>query len=167
MEKPTSLDIGVELLKARKTDEAIQHFEEATNFHPGDYRGFNYLGIAYAQKGMYDRAVAAFLGALRLRSDIPSIHFNLGLAYKADCIMDKAREQFQRALELDPNYDKASEALKVLSEEEARNMSEQSCARHAGEPAVGVCSFCRLPVCQECKTTVDGSVYCKSCAPKA
>lgn len=161
---PTPLELGIECLKAHKVDDAIKHFEEATTSFPNDYLGFNYLGIAYAQKGHYNRAIGAFLAAIQLRPNNANLHFNLGLAYKADGLGDQARDQFQQALLVDQNYEKAREALKVMDSETDDSLSQGACARHTDEPAVAVCSYCRLPICKECKTVVHGTVLCTRCA---
>ena len=163
----TPLELGLECLKAQKIDEAIEHLEKATVRFPQDHRAFNYLGVAYAQKGLFDRAVAALQAAVRLRADSPSIHYNLGLAYQADGFPDRARDEFEQALKLDASYHKAEEALKALAAQRRPDeLSAQACARHTDEPAVAVCSFCHLPVCAKCKTLVDGEVFCSVCAPK-
>lgn len=160
------LQRGLECLKAGKVDEAIAHLERACEQSPGDYRAFNYLGVAYAQKKLYDRAIGAFNMAVHLRPDVAAVHYNLGLAYEADGLTDRAREEFERALELNPSYENAKQAIQRLEEEQRRRDESQSCARHTDEPAVGHCSFCYLPVCAECKTVVNGRVYCKACAAK-
>jgi Tfp pilus assembly protein PilF len=160
----TSLQFGLDHLKAGRIDEAIEQLEKATVQSPEDYRAFNYLGVAYAQKKSYNRAVGALEKAAQLSPNIPSIHLNLGLAYQADGFPDRAREHFNTALSLDPSYERAAAALKSLDAEERSHISTQSCARHADEPAIAVCSFCHLPICAECKMVVDGQIYCTNCA---
>ena len=160
------LELGLECLRTQKIDEAIEHLEEATALFAQDYKALNYLGVAYAKKGLYDRAVGSLLAALNLRPNVASIHYNLGLAFQADGFPEKAREHFQHALGLDPEYEKAVVALKTLDAQAVESLSSQSCARHSDESATGVCSFCHLPVCKKCKTIVGDQVYCSSCAPK-
>ena len=161
----TSFQRGLDSLKAGKDDDAIKHLEQATAESPEDFRAFSYLGAAYAQKKLYDRAVGAFLAALHLRPGVPSIHYNLGLVYQADGFAEKARTEFQNALSLDPTYRKAQDALTALdSRDEEGELHKQSCGRHVDEPAVAVCSFCQLPICEKCKTIVEGAVYCPVCA---
>jgi tetratricopeptide (TPR) repeat protein len=164
--EPTLLDRGLECLKQGKVDEAIGHLERATAVSPRDYRGFNYLGVAYAQKGRYNLAVGALQAALQLRSDIPSIHYNLGLALEKDGCPAVARDHFEQALRLNPSYDKAAEALRALDVELGESISSKSCARHPDEPAVAFCSFCHLPICAECLNTVDDRIFCPLCAEK-
>lgn len=161
----SSLELGLESLKANDIDKAIEYLEEATNIAPQDFTGFSYLGIAYARKGLYNRAVGAFLVALRLRPNVPSVHFNIGLAYQADGFLPEAKVEFEKALEIDPSYQRASEALKALETQMAEDtLSAQSCMKHTDEPAAALCSWCHLPICEECKTFVDGKVYCPHCA---
>ena len=166
MPAQTPLELGLECLRTQKVDEAIQHLEQAATRFPEDHQGFNYLGVAYAKKGLYDRAIGAFQTALQVKSDIPSIHYNLGLAYQADGFLDKAREELQQALGIDPSYLKAVEALKALDTQEhsQNSLANQSCARHADEPAVDVCPLCQLPICDKCKTVINGKVLCTTCA---
>jgi tetratricopeptide (TPR) repeat protein len=162
-----NLNQGLEYLKSDRIDEAIEIFENATKLAPQDYRLFNYLGAAYAKKGKHNLAIGAFQTASHLGPDIASIRYNLGLAYQADGINDMAMEQFRQALQIDPNYAPAEEALRSL---EQKTNSEDiysglSCARHPDEPAVGICSLCRLPVCAKCRVVIDGEVFCKNCKP--
>ena len=161
----TPLQLGLECLKAQKLDKAIEYLEQATARFHEDYQGFNYLGIAYARKELFDRAIGAFQAAVRLRPRMPGIRYNLGLAYQADGFPDKAKDEFQEALRLDPAYQKAKEALKVLDSSED-SLSGRACARHTDEPAIAICSYCRLPVCQRCKAVVRGAIYCTTCAEK-
>lgn len=163
MPELTSLELGMEALKTGLVDDAIQHLEKATADSPGDFQGFNLLGVAYSQKKLYNRAVGVFIKANRLKPGVPSIHYNLGLAYQADGMTDQARDEFQTALGIDAGYQKAIDALKALDACELGNLAE-SCARHSEEPAVGYCAFCHLPMCAKCKTMLHGEAYCSKCA---
>ncbi|MHB0912241.1 MAG: tetratricopeptide repeat protein [Armatimonadota bacterium] len=157
----SSLDLGMDALKAGKLDEAVAHLEAATAESPGDYRGFNFLGIAYAKKGLVNRAIGALQAALKLRPNSALVNYNLGLAYKEDGATDRAREHFAAALAHDPMYERARKALDAILSE---GIAERSCARHPNEPAVAECAMCRLPICAECRTVADGRVYCPTCA---
>lgn len=163
MSEQSLLQLGMECLKAGKLDEAIQYLEQATVQSPGDYKGFNFLGIAYALKGLNNRAIGTLEAAGNLRPDIPSVQYNLGLAYKADGIEDRAKEHFDRALELDPHHQKSADALSDMVFAGSA-MLRKSCARHADEPAVAECSVCRLALCDRCKKTIGGVVCCPKCA---
>ncbi|MHB0999502.1 MAG: tetratricopeptide repeat protein [Armatimonadota bacterium] len=162
------LQQGLDHLKAHQIDEAIDVLETVTKDFPHDYRAFNYLGIAYAQKGKHNLAIGALQAALQIRSDIPSIRYNLGLAYQADGLTEMAIHEFDQVVQMDPSYHKAADALKTLQGKmnDEDTFSMNACARHPEEPAVGVCTVCRLPVCRECKTVVNDQVVCTKCNPK-
>lgn len=163
MSTQTPLQFGLEALKAGRVDEAIEHLEKAIADNPNDYQGYSCIGVAYAQKKLYNRAVGVFLMAIRLRPGVASVHYNLGLAYQADGQNEQAGEEFQKALLIDPAYQKASDALKVLNQRD-QDFSSRTCARHAEEPSVGFCHFCHLAVCAKCNVIVQGETYCSKCA---
>ncbi len=169
MSVPNSYQLGLECLKARKLDDAVRHLEDATAQQPENFQAFNFLGVAYAQKNMFNRAVGAFLTAIQIQPNVASVHYNLGVAYQADGFKDKALEEYQQALFLDPKYYKAEDAIRALAFAEAAEdpLKDKICGRHVDEPAVALCSFCQLPVCEECKNVVSGAVYCPNCARKA
>ena len=170
MSVPNSFQLGLECLKARKLDDAVQHLEEATAEQPENYQAFNFLGVAYAQKGLHNRAVGAFLTAIQIQPSVASIHYNLGVAYQSDGSKDMALDEYHKALFLDPKYFKAEDAIRALAFQDTSNNEElqlQACGRHVDEPAVALCSFCKLPVCEECKNVVSGAVYCPKCAKQA
>jgi len=162
MNELSSLQLGIESLKNKAIDEAIEHLERATVEFPDDYRALSALGVAYAKKGMNNRAIGTLEAAVKLRPDIASIHYNLGLAYQGDGMADKAREHYERALALDPGYAKAYEAISALIVQPHASLVN-SCAWHADEPSVGECSICHLSVCSACKREVEQTVYCKLC----
>ncbi len=38
------------------------------------------------------------------------------------------------------------------------------CAYHADRSVAGICSKCGRPICEDCRTEVEGQVYCRPCA---
>lgn len=168
MSVPNSYQLGLECLKARKLDDAVRHLEDATTQQPENHQAFNFLGVAYAQKGLYNRAVGAFLTAIQIQPNVASLHYNLGVTYQSQGLKDQAVQEFQQALMIDPKYFKAEDAIRALAfrDDSDSKLEGQSCGRHVDEPAVAFCSFCQLPVCEECKNVVSGAVYCPNCAKK-
>jgi len=77
------------------------------------------LGWVYYQKGVYGSAINLFQEALRLQEknkepDNPNIHYHLGMAYLKTKRPVLAREQLERALKIDPNYQEAAAIKKLL-----------------------------------------------------
>jgi len=77
------------------------------------------LGWAYFQKGVYQSAIDMFQEALRLNekqggADDSTVHYHLGMAYQKANQPAQAKQQLERALKINPNYDDARKALLEL-----------------------------------------------------
>ena len=64
----------------------------------------NNRGIAYAEKGNYDRAIEDFNMAIELNPNYAYAYNNRGLAYRGKGDFDRAIENFNTAIDLTPNY---------------------------------------------------------------
>ncbi len=106
--------LGVEAFKAGDLDTATEHLEQATQQDHQNYKAFNYLGAAYAAKDRYNAAIGAFKTAEQIAPNVASIHYNIAQAYEASGITSEAEYEYERAVEIDPNYTKAAEALAIL-----------------------------------------------------
>ena len=62
------------------------------------------LGLAFASKGEFDRAIEQYQAALRLRWDFIDAYYDLGLAFASKGEFDRAIEQYQAALRLKPQF---------------------------------------------------------------
>ena len=107
---------GVEAFKASDFDKAIEELEAATQLSPGNHKAFCYLGAAYAAKQRYNAAVGAFKSAEQIAPAIASIHYNIAQAYEADGVDREAEYEYGRALEINPDYTLAKEALTKLKQ---------------------------------------------------
>jgi len=108
------LEQGLAAFKAQDYDTAIPELEAATREDPGNYRAFVYLGVSYAGKGKYNAAIGALKMAEQLKPGVPNIHYNIGQAYEAAGVPSEAEYEYERALDIDPNYSKARDALDAL-----------------------------------------------------
>jgi tetratricopeptide (TPR) repeat protein len=106
--------LGVEAFKAGDCDKAIEELEAATRLDHGNYKAFNYLGAAYAANDRFNAAIGAFKAAEQIAPGVASVHYNIAQAYEATGITNEAEYEYERALELDPDYSKAREALDRL-----------------------------------------------------
>ena len=70
-------------------------------------------GIAYANKGMYDEAIAEFKKAIEINPNFAMAHSNLGAAYINKGMLDQPIAQCKRALDINPNYADAHYNLAV------------------------------------------------------
>ena len=108
------INLGIGAFNAGDVDMAIEELETATQLDRTNFKAFNYLGAAYAAKKRFNAAVGAFKLAEQLAPKIASIHFNIAQAYEADDVLSEAEYEYQRALEIDPKYTRAAEALEKL-----------------------------------------------------
>lgn len=72
------------------------------------------LGWAYYKKGAYSLAIDLFGEALRASPNNPTYHYHAALAYDSANARDRAREHFQKVLELNPQDAHADEIRKAL-----------------------------------------------------
>ncbi len=107
-------DKGIRLLREGSPAESIDFLVQAIELEPEDLDLYLFLGLAYAKKGDLQSSVDILEHAINLAPSSPKLHYNLGVAYhKADRIT-QAKEQYIRALGLDPCYDAAKKALDAL-----------------------------------------------------
>ncbi|MEJ2696905.1 MAG: tetratricopeptide repeat-containing serine protease family protein [Candidatus Sulfobium sp.] len=93
------------------TDELELELEKAKSLveqEPENARAFVMLGWAYSRLGMYADAIEAYRDAAALRPGSAGIYNNIGVIYGMDMGMyDKAVKEFEKALQLKPDYDEA------------------------------------------------------------
>lgn len=106
--------LGVEAYKAGDMDKAVQELEQATQMDHDNHRAFNYLGATYAAQGRFNAAIGAFKTAEQIAPGVASIHYNIAQAYEAAGIPEEAEYEYERALEIDPNYTVAQQACERL-----------------------------------------------------
>ena len=128
-----SKEEGLRLLKAGELDEAIDVLNKVLQSRPDDPQIHTYLGVAYNEKGDRLHAIAAFEESLRLQ-ETPKSYYNLGQIYESVHRVDEAVRQYRMAIELDPNYAPAQQALNKLH---AKFEAEHPEMSQAAPPAPG------------------------------
>ena len=108
--------LGVEAFKSGDTDKAIEELEAATHSNHDNYKAFCYLGAAYAAKQRYNAAVGAFKTAEQIAPGVASIHYNIAQAYEADGVDGEAEDEYEKALQINPDYTLAMEAMTRLKQ---------------------------------------------------
>jgi Tfp pilus assembly protein PilF len=99
-----------------KLDEAIEECKKAIEIDPEFGNPYNDIGAYLIEKGEHAEAVPWLLKAAKASryENYHFAHYNLGRAYIALERFNDASREFQRALELQPGYDLALEALSIL-----------------------------------------------------
>ncbi|MHB9038280.1 MAG: tetratricopeptide repeat protein [Armatimonadota bacterium] len=105
---------GVDAFKAGDIDAAIEALEAATHLDHENHRAFSYLGAAYSARERYNAAIGAFKTAEQIAPGVASIHYNIAQAYEASGILNEAEYEYERAIEIDPAYERAKDALEKV-----------------------------------------------------
>jgi len=101
-----------EIARLRQALVAAQHANARERFA----LAYN-LGNIYKAARQYDRAEAQFVKALEMNADDPALHYNLGILYDDNLgNARKARQHYERFLQLAPNDPDAPNVVKWLKE---------------------------------------------------
>lgn len=96
------LDLGAALYEMRRYEEAIQRFEKAISIEPKNHIVLNNLGNALRDLGHLSDAIENYDKALDINSAGPVLN-NRGIAFVRQGELDKAADDFRRAIELAPD----------------------------------------------------------------
>jgi Tfp pilus assembly protein PilF len=99
-----------------KIDEAIAECKHAIKVDPDFGNPYNDIGSYLIGLGRFDEAIPWLERAIAAKRYDPRHfpHFNLGRAYLAKGLINRAREQFLQALAIEPHYTLARHALENL-----------------------------------------------------
>jgi tetratricopeptide (TPR) repeat protein len=89
--------------RASNADEQIAHYEQAIKLAPNFASAYNNRGLAYNDKGEYDKAIEDLNRSIQLDSNSASAYSNRGISWFNKGENDKAIEDFSDAIRLDPS----------------------------------------------------------------
>ena len=72
------------------------------------------LGRFYLLNSKFEEAIAQFRKVAELSPDDPEVCYNLGISYEGLGMIEEAKDNFRKALDLDPGLKKAEEHLDKL-----------------------------------------------------
>lgn len=93
---------------------AVEEFSEAVEIEPAESVYWNNLGAAYRDLSRFDEALVALDEATRLAPRMLDPYYNRGALFLQAGRTNEARRQFLLALEIDPTFSPAREALSRL-----------------------------------------------------
>lgn len=97
-------NLGTELLRLGRVDEAIVHYKKALEIDPNYAAGHNNLGNAFLRLGRLDESLAHLQKALEIDAAYPEAHNNLGNTLMQMGRVDEAIAHYRKAVEVDPKY---------------------------------------------------------------
>ncbi|MCX5903936.1 MAG: tetratricopeptide repeat protein [Proteobacteria bacterium] len=109
---------------------AQKELEQALKLNPGFPEAMNNLGIVYYQRRDYTSAGWLFLLSDNSKPD-PLVRFNLAKTCLQTGAVDKAREWFEKALQLQPDYCQVNQELGMICLQQGKNEESLSYLRKA------------------------------------
>ncbi len=99
----------------QRFDSAIEYLKRANQLKPESREIIVHLGNAYFDSGKYEDAEKWYTAALAKKSDDIDVRTDLGLTFifRDKPNYDRAIQEFNRSLELDPNHPQALQNLTV------------------------------------------------------
>jgi protein O-mannosyl-transferase len=114
-------NLGGALLLLGKSDDAYAHFQAAAEINPQDPMSRSNLGAYFQEHGQLDKAITQYKRVIDLTSDpglLSTTYANLGSAYRTLGDDEQARQDYDRALSLNPGQSNAYLGLGQLSEKQ-------------------------------------------------
>lgn len=111
---PSLRDQGIEALRARDFDRAIDLLARAVMADDGDADSKALLGVAYSQKGLHTQAKRALQAAVDLQPQNANFRFNLGVALERAGDSEGAAAAYRETLQLNKDHAQARAKLQAL-----------------------------------------------------
>lgn len=110
-------DLLSKAFDAQQTDKPIKAsnlFRKILKIDAKNIDALHGLGLCYAQRAQYDKAIKWIIKAINLSPNVPGFHNNLGNAYKKLNKIDLALQHYREALKLKTPYPDAHNNLGAL-----------------------------------------------------
>jgi tetratricopeptide (TPR) repeat protein len=117
-------NLGLVFLKEERYSEAIIEFEKCTKIAPRDFKGYMQMGITYRELKDYDKATKALEEANKLSRTNADIIYQIGMVAEAQKKYDDAIAIYKDALQYDPLFKDAINALDRLKDKDTKAKGE-------------------------------------------
>jgi tetratricopeptide (TPR) repeat protein len=114
------LNLGADLAKKARVDEAISHYQKALQINPRYAQAHFNLGNALRKKGSVDEAIAQYQMVLQINPNHAQAYNNLGNVFDEQGRLDEAITQYQKALQIQPGFAEAHYNLGVSLRKQGR-----------------------------------------------
>lgn len=107
-------NLGAELDRTNRLDEALIHYEEAARLNPTYPQALNNLGILRARQNRISEAMELLQKSLSIRPGDTNVIYNLGLAFSQSGDNLSAANKFINVLLINPNAQNARDSLRIV-----------------------------------------------------
>lgn len=118
-------NLGLVYLDEKRYNEALTSFNKTVQIAPKDFKGHVQMGIAYRNLGMYEEAIKALNSANQISRGNADIIYQIGVVAEAMGDYQNAADIYKDALEYDPLYKDAAEALERLEANQPKAEGEE------------------------------------------
>lgn len=109
-----AMDLALDCHKAGEYQKAESIYRQVYNINPRNSDTLHLSALILYHYGYPDSAIHGIKRAISLNNAVPQYFYNTGIIWIEKGNLDEARECFQKALDIDPNYIKAKEAIKEI-----------------------------------------------------
>lgn len=115
---PNSAEAHYNLARAYEqqgeNEQALDFYMRALSINKNLPEAYNNMGIIYFKTNQDEMAVKAFNSAIALSDTTAKYYFNLGAVYARRGVLSEAEKLWRKTLEIDPDYEKATQFLSQL-----------------------------------------------------
>jgi tetratricopeptide (TPR) repeat protein len=97
-------NLGIELEREGRLDEAKAQYVEALRINPEYANAHGNIGVILSRQGQFDEARAEYAEALRINPKLAGVHFNLGKILLAQGRVEEALGHCLEGVRLDPGH---------------------------------------------------------------
>ena len=97
-----------------QNDLLIELYYDAAKKYPDNHEVRNALGVSLRTAGFYPQAENELMAAISINPENPNSYYNLGLVQESQKNFDKAKENYKKTLDLDPNHEEARNNFNIL-----------------------------------------------------
>lgn len=112
---PSERERGLRLLRNGSYGASIELLYRALSEDPDDAEVYMAIGYAFAQTGQIEKSIDVLEQGVNSIPTSAKMHYNLGVAYQRAARNTLAKDEYLRALSLDPSYIAAKHALDYLT----------------------------------------------------
>jgi tetratricopeptide (TPR) repeat protein len=124
-------DLGYDLSKLGRVQEALSHEQKAVRLNPNYVEARNDLGVALQRAGRLQEAITQYQSALRIKPDSAEAHCNFGNALFELGKFKEAVGHYEQALQIKPGYARANLNLTVAQYRLANALDRTGRSREA------------------------------------
>jgi tetratricopeptide (TPR) repeat protein len=108
-------NLGQFFTEMNQMPQAMDAYRSAIEQRPNDLRTLANLGALEVINGEYESAIQHLLQAYSMDASLPTVHYNLGVAYERLGNVEQALVSYRAVLRIDPNDTEVQEIVERLS----------------------------------------------------